>query len=150
MNKDLSDDLPYNTEYFEYFSPDFSLHPEFSVRQENVNTRQYLDAIVQTTHDNLKMVAHAPSVQMHDTPRTSIIPEDHGNLDDLDPDVRAHEVEEEQRVQHEAEFYDGDRDQDGDEAGGPAPRNGNEAEDGTQAPNGVASAGDSAKEEPSK
>ncbi len=136
VDKDLPDDLPYNTEYFEYFSPDFSLHPEVSPRQENGNTRQYLDAIVQTTHDNLKMVAHAPSVQMQDTPRTSIIPEDHGNLDDIDPDVRAHDLEEERRVDHEAEFYDGDRDQDGEEDGAAGAEAGDLATAGGGASNG--------------
>ena len=50
VDKDLSDELPYNTEYFEYFAPDFSLHPEVTgergnLRQENANSRQYLDSI---------------------------------------------------------------------------------------------------------
>ncbi len=118
VDKDLLNELPYNTEYFEYFSPDFSLHPEVNMRQENANSRQYLETIVATTHDNLKMVAHAPSVQMQDTPAIhSIIPEDHDNLDDADPDVRCHE-EEERRTEHEGEFYDGDRDQDGDHKAG--------------------------------
>ena len=62
--QDLSDDLPYSTEYFEYFSPDFSLHPETNPRSENANPKSYLDSIVETTHQQLKMVQHAPSVQM--------------------------------------------------------------------------------------
>ncbi len=133
VDKDLSNELPYNTEYFEYFSPDFSLHPEASPRQENGNARSYLDAIVQTTHDNLKMVAHAPSVQMQDTPRAPLVPEDHGNLDELDPDGReARDLEEEQRTQHEGEFYDNDRDQDGDDetTGGSGGEGGGRAESG--------------------
>eukprot|EP00095_Tigriopus_kingsejongensis_P007050 snap_masked-scaffold146_size311726-processed-gene-1.15 protein:Tk07050 transcript:snap_masked-scaffold146_size311726-processed-gene-1.15-mRNA-1 annotation:"histone deacetylase hdac3 protein" len=113
VDKELSDELPYNTEYFEYFSPDFSLHPEVNLRSENANSRPYLDSIVETMHTQLKMVQHAPSVQMQDMPGSGI-PEDHDHLDDIDPDIRLHELEEERRTEAENEFYDGDRDQDGD------------------------------------
>ena len=62
-------------------------------------------------HSQLRLVQHAPSVQMQDVPG-SFIPEDHGVLEDqLDPDVRVHDVEEERRVEAENEFYDGDKDQ---------------------------------------
>jgi len=67
VDKELSSELPYNTEYFEYFSPDFSLHPEVNPRSENANTRPYLESIVESMHNQLKMVAHAPSVQMQVT-----------------------------------------------------------------------------------
>ena len=61
---DLVSDLPYNTEYFEYFAPDFSLHPDINPRQENANSRQYLESIMETLHDQIKMLQHAPSVQV--------------------------------------------------------------------------------------
>ena len=61
---DLVSELPYNTEYFEYFAPDFSLFPDTNPRQENANSRQYLDSIMETMHNQLKMVQHAPSVQV--------------------------------------------------------------------------------------
>ncbi len=113
VDRDLPTDLPYSTDYFEYFSPDFSLHPETNPRQENANSKQYLDSIVETMYQQLKIVQHAPSVQMQDVPGP-FPPEDHGHLDDLDPDTRTHDVEEERRVEAEGEFYDGDKDQDGD------------------------------------
>lgn len=47
-------------EYFQYFAPDFSLHPEVITRQENGNSRQYLEAIVKHVYDNLRMVQQAP------------------------------------------------------------------------------------------
>ena len=47
-------------EYFEYFAPDFSLHPDVVTRQENGNSKQYLEAIIKTIHENLRMVEHAP------------------------------------------------------------------------------------------
>ena len=52
------------TEYFEYFAPDFTLHPDVSSKIDNQNTRQYLDQIKQLVLDNLKILTHAPSVQM--------------------------------------------------------------------------------------
>ena len=37
-------------------------------RQENANSKQYLEAIVKTIHENLREIAHAPSVMMQDVP----------------------------------------------------------------------------------
>ena len=51
-------------EYFEYFAPDFTLHPDVSSKIDNQNSRQYLDQIKQLVLDNLKILTHAPSVQM--------------------------------------------------------------------------------------
>ncbi len=47
-------------EYFEYFAPDFSLHPDVVTRQENANSKQYLETITKTIHENLRMIEHAP------------------------------------------------------------------------------------------
>ena len=66
--QDLTSELPYNTEYFEYFAPDFSLFPDTNPRQENANSRAYLDSIIETMHSHLKMVQHSPSVQMQVRP----------------------------------------------------------------------------------
>merc|ERR1719228_2621298 len=65
----LASELPY-TEYFEYFGPDFSLHPEVNPRMENNNSPQYLQNIVETIFKQLKLLAGAPSVQMQDVPGT--------------------------------------------------------------------------------
>ena len=51
-------------EYFEYFAPDFTLHPDVSSKIDNQNSRQYLDQIKQLVLDNLKILTHAPSMQM--------------------------------------------------------------------------------------
>jgi len=132
VDQDLSLELPYNTEYFEYFAPDFSLHPEVTgergnLRQENANSKQYLDSIVETMHAQLKMIEHAPSVQMQDAPGSILYStknengEDKENLEEMGDsnsalnDIRNSEIElEERRAVAENEFYDGDRDQDGD------------------------------------
>ena len=49
---------------FQYFSPDFTLHPAVNPRSENANSKQYLDSIVETMYSQLKTVQHAPSVQV--------------------------------------------------------------------------------------
>merc|ERR1711874_214492 len=107
----LATELPY-TEYFEYFGPDFSLHPEVSPRQDNANSRQYLDNIMETVHRQLKMVACAPSVQMQDVPPTDAVKDENS---EQDPNVRRHQLMDDLRVDHNGEFYDDDSDQDQDE-----------------------------------
>lgn len=42
VDEPISNELPY-TEYLEFFAPDFTLHPEVVTRQENANSRQYLE-----------------------------------------------------------------------------------------------------------
>ncbi|VDO15269.1 unnamed protein product [Rodentolepis nana] len=76
----ISDELPYS-EYIEYFAPDYTLHPDLNTKLENANTKSangsscvlsfcvlvfYVDALKSTIHDNLKQLAHAPSVQFVD------------------------------------------------------------------------------------
>merc|ERR1719232_575746 len=115
VDQDLSLELPYNTEYFEYFAPDFSLHPDTNNKCDNANSRAYLESIVETTQNHLKMVQHAPSVQMQDMPNSTANHLKVDLEDILDPDERTNDVEEERRgADHDSEFYDGDRDQDGD------------------------------------
>ncbi len=80
LNMDLPDD-----EYLEYYSPDFQLHPDlYNPKLENHNTRQYLELVRQTIHENLRNVDHAPSVQMQDIPADLLnleIKDDHENGD---------------------------------------------------------------------
>ncbi|MGH0147589.1 UNVERIFIED_CONTAM: hypothetical protein FKN15_010849 [Acipenser sinensis] len=107
VEEPISDELPYS-EYFEYFAPDFTLHPDVSTRIENQNSRQYLDQIRQTVFENLKMLNHAPSVQIHDVPSDLLSYE---RTDDPDPDERGSE-DNYSRPEASNEFYDGDHDND--------------------------------------
>ncbi|XP_042231640.1 histone deacetylase 3-like isoform X2 [Homarus americanus] len=113
VDTDMPTEIPYNTEYFQYFAPDFSLHPEVITRQENGNSRQYLEAIVKHVQDNLRMVQHAPSVQMQDVPKDGMDINEEEN--EPDPDSRLHLSEEDKRVEPDNEFYDGEKDNDKDE-----------------------------------
>lgn len=55
-------ELPYN-DYFEYYGPDFKLHISQS-NMANQNTPEYLDKIKTRLFENLRMLPHAPGVQM--------------------------------------------------------------------------------------
>ena len=56
------------TEYFEYFGPDFTLHPDVSSKIENQNPRPYLESIKQAVIENLRVLPNSPSVQMQQVP----------------------------------------------------------------------------------
>ncbi|UYV65481.1 HDAC3 [Cordylochernes scorpioides] len=115
LDEQISSEIPYN-EYFEYFAPDFSLHPEVVSRQENGNSKQlvlpefiiswnhnfttaalmcvqYLEAIVKSVIENVKCLSHAPSVQMQDVPPDFFKYEETED----DPDSRMTVLEQEQR-----------------------------------------------------
>ncbi|XP_074640398.1 histone deacetylase 3-like [Tubulanus polymorphus] len=106
LDEDISNELPYS-EYLEFFAPDFTLHPDLNTtKQENLNTKQYLDSIRIAINENLKNIAHAPSVQMKD------VPPDLLNLDSLeepDPDINNHTNN---RPEPNNEYFDGDQDND--------------------------------------
>lgn len=88
----VNDDIPYN-EYFEYFGPDFTLHPEMASRIDNANPKGYLELITKHVIDNLKMLQGAPSVQMQDVPPSFLDPErDDIAMDAQDPDMRVSQV----------------------------------------------------------
>lgn len=138
-----------SAEYFEYFAPDFTLHPDVSTRIENQNSRQvkhhptlvsdsvirdtaecvqekvlalrhylpalnpacqsysisflvqYLEQIRQTVFENLKMLNHAPSVQIHDVPSDMLSYE---RNDEPDPDERGGEENYTRSVRSDADF----------------------------------------------
>ena len=58
-------------------------------------TPQYLDSIKQYIAENLRHVAHAPSVQMHDVPPDLISID---GLDEPDPDMHTSQEEEDRRL----------------------------------------------------
>ncbi|KAG8194392.1 hypothetical protein JTE90_011006 [Oedothorax gibbosus] len=105
VDEPISSEIPYN-EYFEYFAPDFNLHPDVSKRQDNANSKQYLEAIVKATTENLKCLTHAPSVQIQD------VPEDFFRLQVEEEDAMNEMLEKEKktRVDPLNEYYDDDQD----------------------------------------
>lgn len=54
--------------YLDYFAPEFTLKPELASRVENMNSKEYLNAIKQEILENLKQVNKAPSIQIQPVP----------------------------------------------------------------------------------
>uniref|UniRef100_A0A8B9KXZ3 Histone deacetylase n=1 Tax=Astyanax mexicanus TaxID=7994 RepID=A0A8B9KXZ3_ASTMX len=102
LDSTIPNELPYN-DYFEYFGPDFKLHISPS-NMTNQNTNDYLEKIKQRLFENLRMLPHAPGVQMQVIPEDAV-QEDSGDEED-DPDkripIRAHD----KRIACDEEFSD--------------------------------------------
>jgi len=64
---------------------------------------------VKHTVENLKLLEHAPSVQFHDVPPDILSLE---NIEEPNPDERLPQIEEDKRIEHPAEFFDGEKDND--------------------------------------
>ncbi|CAL1280171.1 unnamed protein product [Larinioides sclopetarius] len=110
VDENISSEIPYN-EYFEYFAPDFTLHPNINTKQDNANSKQYLETIVKHVTENLKCLVHAPSVQMQDVPE-DLLRAQMEEEKETDPDVRMSQQEADAKVEAPNEFYDGEKDQD--------------------------------------
>uniref|UniRef100_A0AAY4E2X5 histone deacetylase n=1 Tax=Denticeps clupeoides TaxID=299321 RepID=A0AAY4E2X5_9TELE len=102
LDSTIPNELPYN-DYFEYFGPDFKLHISPS-NMTNQNTNDYLEKIKQRLFENLRMLPHAPGVQMQAIPEDAV-QEDSGDEEE-DPDkrisIRAHD----KRIACDEEFSD--------------------------------------------
>lgn len=81
---------------------------------DNANSREYLEKIRKQVLENLRNVAFAPSVQMTDVPRDSLMPglddETEAAMDDLDEDenkdTRMTQRRHDKAVEHEGELSD--------------------------------------------
>lgn len=98
---------------------------------DNANSKDYLEKIKIQVIENLKKTAHAPSVQMTDIPRTTIMggtEEDEAELDDLDEDenkdTRVTQRQWDSRITNDNEFDESD-DEEMAHANGVRPQNGN-------------------------
>ncbi|EDQ91012.1 uncharacterized protein MONBRDRAFT_15424 [Monosiga brevicollis MX1] len=65
LDEHLSEDLPYN-DYFQYFGPDFKLHPNVATSVENQNSKEYLDKLREHVFEQLGQLDGAPSVMMQE------------------------------------------------------------------------------------
>ncbi|EGV91766.1 Histone deacetylase 1 [Cricetulus griseus] len=105
QDTEIPNELPYN-DYFEYFGPDFKLHFSPS-NMTNQNTNEYLEKIKQKLFENLRMLPHAPGVQMQAIPEDAI-PEESGDEDEEDPDKCISICSSDKRIVCEEEFSDSD------------------------------------------
>lgn len=63
----MPDQLPSNN-YYEFFAPDYRLHPPLTGQIQNLNTAQSLERIRVTIREKLRYLNGAPSVQMQEIP----------------------------------------------------------------------------------
>mmetsp|Transcript_37721 Transcript_37721/g.76754 ORF Transcript_37721/g.76754 Transcript_37721/m.76754 type:complete len:203 (+) Transcript_37721:3-611(+) len=111
LDKEISDDIPYN-DYYEYYAPDFKLHltPE---PRENLNTEASLESVRSELLQQLQGLQGAPSVQMQEVPpefdlqkeKNAEGQNDGGEGDDVRSDRGQTKDGGDSKV-HEAEFYD--------------------------------------------
>ena len=88
---------------------------------DNANSKEYLEKIKIQVIENLKKTAHAPSVQLTDVPRTSLMGGDlsdyEDEMDDLDEDLNADERVTmrmlDQRIERDDELDDSDNEEEG-------------------------------------
>ena len=91
----LPDDLPPNN-YYEFFGPDYKLHPPLTGQIVNLNTKQSLERIRVTIREKLRYLNGAPSVQMQE------IPPDLQGFADGEEDKNEEEKEEEEEANGKA------------------------------------------------
>jgi len=103
LGNDIANELPYN-DYFEYFGPDFKLHISPS-NMANQNTPEYLDKIKTRLFENLRMLPHAPGVQMQAIPEDAIN-DDSEDEDKSNPDERISIRASDKRIAPENEYSD--------------------------------------------
>ncbi|CAM1297178.1 HDAC2 (predicted), partial [Pycnogonum litorale] len=105
---DIANELPYN-DYFEYFGPDFKLHISPS-NMANQNTPEYLEKIKTRLFENLRMLPHAPGVQMQSIPDLAVDQEQEDAKDDeskdKNPDVRISMRASDKRIAGDGEYSD--------------------------------------------
>jgi len=104
LGVDIANELPYN-DYFEYYGPDFKLHISPS-NMANQNNAEYLDKIKTKLLENLRMLPHAPGVQMQPIPDDAIKNLDEVNEDREDPEQRVSIRARDKLLEHPGEYYD--------------------------------------------
>lgn len=112
LDEDLANELPYN-DYFQYFGPDFQLHPDIATRTrvENQNSREYLLQIQRQIEEHLRKLPGAPSVQMAEMP-PDMAPAGPEDDDEDDPNDRLPQRQQDLARESKLEYYDNDMDQD--------------------------------------
>lgn len=106
LDTEISNNLPYS-DYFEYFTPELKLHIEPDADKKNMNTPQYLQDLVMSCHEKLRMITPVPSVQLQETAPDAI---DVVELNDfmeerIHPDIRQSTYEKDKQVVADNEFY---------------------------------------------
>lgn len=108
LGVEIANELPYN-DYFEYYGPDFKLHISPS-NMANQNTPEYLDKIKTRLFENLRMLPHAPGVQMQAIPEDAINDES-DEEEKENPDERISIRASDKRITGDIEYSDSEDDE---------------------------------------
>lgn len=60
--------IPSNIATYDWFGPDYSLHPQLEGRLDNKNSKKYLECVKNYILEQLRFINYAPSVQMQEIP----------------------------------------------------------------------------------
>jgi histone deacetylase 1/2 len=106
LNTEISNDLPYS-DYFDYFTPEEKLHIKPEENMPNKNTDKYLQNIVISCHEKLRMIEPVPSVQVQERAPDAIDMVDMNEFlaERINPDFRQSLFEQDQRIVPDNEFY---------------------------------------------
>lgn len=64
----LNHKIPNYLPSYDWFGPDYSLHPQLDGRIDNKNSKKYLESVKQDIIEQLRYLSYAPSVQMQEIP----------------------------------------------------------------------------------
>lgn len=104
LDVDVINQLPYN-DYFEYCGPDFELNLRPS-NMANQNTGEYLDKIKNRLFENLRMLPHAPGVQMQVIHEDALNDESNADDDNENTDERISIRAGDKRIACDEDFSD--------------------------------------------
>ncbi|WBW71227.1 histone deacetylase (class I) Hos2 [Schizosaccharomyces osmophilus] len=79
VDEPVPSQLPKDTSYYEFFSPDYTLHPKLITKIENKNSPKMLEDLRIRALEQLRYLGSAPSVQLQQIP-----PDLTGHLDEED------------------------------------------------------------------
>ncbi|EDV23400.1 uncharacterized protein TRIADDRAFT_64072 [Trichoplax adhaerens] len=108
LGVEIPNELPYN-DYFEYFGPDFKLNIS-PTNMTNQNTPDYIDRIKTRLFENLRMLPHAPGVQMQPIPSDVQYESDE---EENDPDTRISMHDKDKRIACDEEYSDSEDENEG-------------------------------------
>ncbi|KAI5953188.1 HOS2 [Candida jiufengensis] len=89
----LDHKIPNYLPTYDWFGPDFSLHPQLEGRIDNKNSRKYLESVKQEIMEQIRYLNSAPSVQMYEIPPdiTGLTEEEDQILKELNEEAKENE-----------------------------------------------------------
>ncbi|CAH6721116.1 probable histone deacetylase Hos2p [[Candida] jaroonii] len=82
----LDDKIPNNIPGYEWFYPDYNLHPQLEGRIDNKNTKKYLENLKSEILEQVRFLDYAPSVQMEKIPDMSLNEDEEKIIKELNED----------------------------------------------------------------